>query len=131
MREGDTFVVTRLDRLARSVRNLMEIVDILTAKSVSLRILSMGIDTSTPTGKLILTMLGGVAEFERTIMLERQREGIAKAKREGKYKGRAPTAMAKASEALALLKGGMRATEAAKQLGISRRSVYRILATEI
>ncbi|MFP3632530.1 recombinase family protein, partial [Burkholderia sp. SIMBA_045] len=70
----------------------MTILDALKAKGASLRILNMGIDTATPTGKLMLTMLAGVAEFERDIMLERQREGIAKAKAEGKYKGRKPTA---------------------------------------
>ena len=92
IREGDALVVTKLDRLARSVAHLMTILEALKAKGASLRILSMGIDTSTPTGKLMLTLLGGVAEFEREIMLERQREGIAKAKAEGKYKGRKPTA---------------------------------------
>ena len=64
------------------------------------------LDTSTPIGRLVFNMVGAIAQFEREIMLERQREGIAKAKREGKYKGRAPTAMAKSEEALTLLKGG-------------------------
>ena len=87
----------------------------------------MGIDTGTATGKLMLTILGGVAEFERSIMLERQREGIAKAKAAGKYKGRKPTARAKAKEVLALRKEGVGATEIARQLSIGRASVYRIL----
>jgi DNA invertase Pin-like site-specific DNA recombinase len=73
----------------------------------------------------MLTMLGGIAEFERAIMLERQREGIAKAKRDGKYKGRAPTARRKAGEVKALLAEGLKPTAIAKQLGISRSSVYR------
>ncbi len=72
-------------------------------------------------------MVGAIAQFEREIMLERQREGIAKAKAEGKYKGRAPTAKAKSDEVLALLKGGMGATEVSRELGIGRASVYRIL----
>ena len=72
-REGDTVTVTKLDRLARSVRDLMAIVDRLKAKGVALRILAMNMDTSTPTGGLILTILGGVAEFERELMLECQR----------------------------------------------------------
>jgi DNA invertase Pin-like site-specific DNA recombinase len=97
-RTGDTLVVTKLDRLARSVAHLVELLARLEGKGVALRILAMGIDTSTPTGKLMLTVLGGVAEFEREIMLERQREGIAKAKAAGKYKGRAPTAQAKAAQ---------------------------------
>ena len=102
VRDGDTLVVTKLDRLARSVAHLLEVLEALTAKGASLRILSMGIDTGTATGKLMLTLLGGVAEFERSIMLERQREGIAKAKAAGKYKGRKPTAMAKGDDVLAL-----------------------------
>ncbi|WP_444455024.1 recombinase family protein [Rhodobacter capsulatus] len=126
-REGDTLVVTKLDRLARSVAHLVGILGQLEAKGVALRILSMGIDTATPTGKLMLTILGGVAEFEREIMLERQREGIAKAKAEGKYKGRAPTARAKADEVLRLHGDGIGGTEIAKRLGIGRASVYRIL----
>ena len=94
-REGDVLCVTKLDRLARSIAHLCELVARLQAKSVALRILNLNIDTGTPTGKLMLHLLGSIAEFERQIMLERQREGIAKAKSEGKYKGRAPTARAK------------------------------------
>ena len=127
VREDDTLVVTKLDRLARSVAHLLELLDTLTSKGASLRILSMGIDTGTATGKLMLTLLGGVAEFEREIMLERQREGIAKAKAQGKYKGRAPTAQAKAQEVVKLHQEGIGGTEIAKRLGIGRSSVYRIL----
>lgn len=130
IREGDTLVVTKLDRLARSVAHLMTILDALKTKGASLRILNMGIDTSTPTGKLMLTLLGGVAEFEREIMLERQREGIAKAKAEGKYKGRKPTAKAKANEAKSLVAAGKGATQIAEFLGISRASVYRIIGNK-
>lgn len=128
VREGDVLVVTKLDRLARSVAHLMELLEVIEAKGASLRILSMGIDTSTATGKLMLTLLGGVAEFERSIMLERQREGIAKAKALGKYKGRKPTAKAKTEEVLKLHQEGIGGTEIAKQLGIGRASVYRILS---
>lgn len=127
VRQGDTLVVTKLDRLARSVVHLLSVLDALKAKGAELRILNMGIDTGTPTGKLMLTMLGGVAEFEREIMLERQREGIAKAKAEGKYKGRKPTAKAKGDEVRQLAAQGIGATEIAKRLGIGRASVYRIL----
>lgn len=126
-RQGDTLAVTKLDRLARSVAHLLEVTGQLEVKGVSLRILDMGIDTSTPNGRLMLTILGGVAQFEREIMLERQREGIAKAKAEGKYKGRAPTARAKADDVLKLHGDGIGGTEIAKRLGIGRASVYRIL----
>ena len=86
------------------------------------------VDTGTPTGRLMLTMLGAVAEFERALMLERQREGIAKAKAEGRYKGRAPTARRKAEEVRRLRAEGLKATEIAARLGIGRASVYRVLA---
>ena len=102
VREGDVFVVTKLDRLARSVASLVQIVEKLEAKGVALRILNVGIDTGTPTGRLMLTMLGAVAEFERGIMLERQREGIAKAKAQGRFKGRVPVARRKAKDVAAL-----------------------------
>jgi DNA invertase Pin-like site-specific DNA recombinase len=92
-REGDVLVATKLDRLARSVADLMTIIQTLEKKQVGLRILNLGMDTQTPTGKLMLTILGGVAQFEREIMLERQREGVVKAKAAGKYKGRKPLAM--------------------------------------
>ena len=127
IRDGDTLVVTKLDRLARSVPHLLEVLDKINSKGASLNILAMGIDTNTPTGRLMLTLLGGVAEFERTIMLERQREGIAKAKSAGKYKGRKPTAMGQADTVLRLRAEGLGATEIAKQLGIGRASVYRAM----
>lgn len=129
-REGDTLVVTKPDRLARSVVDLLAIIARLEAKGVALRVLSMGgseVDTRTPTGRLMLTMLGAVAEFERALMLERQREGIAKAKAEGKYRGRVPTAQRRAADVLRLRGEGLAATEIAKRLGIGRASVYRIL----
>jgi DNA invertase Pin-like site-specific DNA recombinase len=110
------------------VAHLLEVLEAIEAMGATLRILAMGIDTGTATGKLMLTLLGGVAEFERSIMLERQREGIAKAKAEGKYKGRAPTAKAKAKEVFAMHADGVGATAIAKQLNIGRASVYRILA---
>jgi DNA invertase Pin-like site-specific DNA recombinase len=128
LRSGDTLTVTKLDRLARSVPHLLEVLEQVTSKGASLHILGLGIDTGTPTGKLMLTMLGSVAAFEREIMLERQREGIERARREGKYKGRKPTAMAKAVEVKRLHDSGVGATQIAKELGIGRASVYRILA---
>lgn len=118
---------TSLDRLARSVRHLGEIVDDLTQRGVALRVLDMSLDTSTATGKLMLNVLGSIAQFEREMMLERQREGIAKAKAEGKYKGRKPTAREKAAEVLQLLGQGYKKHEIAQRLSISQRSVYRIV----
>jgi DNA invertase Pin-like site-specific DNA recombinase len=126
-REGDVFVATKLDRLARSVQDLWHLVETLDCKDVHLRILDIGIDTSAPTGRLILTVLGGISQFEREIMLERQREGIARAKAAGKYKGRKPTAQQKARDVIALKQDGLGATEISKVVGIGRASVYRIL----
>jgi DNA invertase Pin-like site-specific DNA recombinase len=127
MREGDALVVTKLDRLARSVPHLVEITRRLEEERIALVILDLGIDTGTTSGKLVLNVIGAIAQFEREMMLERQREGIAKAKAEGKYKGRKPTARAKSGEVLALREEGVGATEIAKRLGIGRASVYRII----
>ena len=103
--------------------------------SVGLRVLSMGgaeLDTSVSTGRLMLTMLGAVAEFERSLMLERQREGIAAAKASGKYKGRAPTVQKQAAEMLELRRQGVGPADIARRLGVARSSVYRVLAdTEV
>jgi DNA invertase Pin-like site-specific DNA recombinase len=127
LREGDVLVATKLDRLARSMRHLLQIVDEVKERKASLRILGMSLDTDAATGRMMLQVLGAVAEHERSLMLERQREGIAKAKAEGKYKGRARTAMAKAGEVEALLAKGVNPTEVAKKLGIGRSSVYRAM----
>ena len=129
-REGDVLVVTKLDRLARSVPHLVKITERLEAKKVALRILDGAIDTSTANGRLVLNMLTSIAQFEREIMLERQREGIAKAKAAGKYKGRKATARAKSDEVFELAKSKVGPTEIAKRLGIGRASVYRILADQ-
>ena len=127
-RGGDVVVVTKLDRLARSVRNLGEIVEELEGKGVGLKVLDLGLDTTNATGKLMLNVLGAVAQFEREMMLERQREGIAKAKAEGKYRGRKPTAREKAGEVRELVSAGESRREVANKLGISERSVYRVLS---
>ncbi|MGN6773469.1 MAG: recombinase family protein [Rhizobiaceae bacterium] len=130
LRDGDVFVVTKLDRLARSVADLIEIMKVIDGKDASLRILALNLDTKTPTGKLMLHLLGSIAQFERELMLERQREGIVKAKAEGKYKGRAPTARAKKAEVLDLYKAGVGPVEIARRLGIGRSSIYRIIWEE-
>ena len=128
LRDGDVLTVTKLDRLARSVANLCSIVERIEAKGASLRILAMSLDTATPTGRLMLNVIGSVAQFEREMMLERQREGIAKAAAAGKYKGRAPTARAKSADILRLVGEGVTREAVAKQLNISVASVYRVLA---
>lgn len=128
LREGDSFMVTRPDRLARSVRDLLAIVDQLRAKGVNVRILSIGADTATATGKLILTVLAGVAEMEREIMLERQRAGIATARSAGKYKGRKRSIdPSRLMEARLLLLQGRTQREVADWLGVDRVTLYRAL----
>src|SRR3954466_13553295 len=130
VREGDAVVVTKPDRLARSTAELLTIEADLSKRGVGLVILSMGgecLDTRNPTSKLMLTILAGVATWEREIMLERQREGIAKAKAEGAYKGRKPTARAKSQEILRLHAEGSGPIEIAQRLAISRVSVWRVL----
>jgi DNA invertase Pin-like site-specific DNA recombinase len=131
LRQGDVLVVTRPDRLARSTAELLTIEADLTKRGIGLVVLSMGgerLDTRNPTSKLMLTILAGVATWEREIMLERQREGIAKAAAEGKYKGRAPSAKAKSADVIRLAGEGATREAIAAKLGIGSASVYRILA---
>lgn len=133
VRGGDTLVVTKVDRLARSTTGLWDIVKSLEAVDdggCGLRILNLGgevIDTRSATGRLILTMFAGFAQFEREIMLERQREGIRKAQAAGKYLGRRPSASLKANDAVAMIKDGKSIAATARALGIGRASVYRAL----
>ena len=131
VREGDTMVVSRLDRLARSTADLLGIVALLEGKQVVLRVLDFGgseVDTRSPTGRMLLTTFAAVAEFERAIMLERQRAGVARARAEGKYRGRVPTARRPGKRVVALHASGLGATAIAAEIGISRASVYRVLA---
>ena len=124
LREGDTLVVTRLDRLARSGKDLHNVIDQLQAKQVGFRCLQQGaVDTTTSMGKLVLGILGAVAEFETDIRKERQREGIEKAKKRGVYKGRPASIDANRIKA-----AGLGASAIAKEMGIGRASVYRLLA---
>ncbi|SEQ12606.1 Site-specific DNA recombinase [Rosenbergiella nectarea] len=127
VREGDFVQVTKLDRLARNTRHLLEISEYLHSKGVALNILNIGINTATPTGKLMLTMIGAIATFEREMMLERQAEGIALAKLKGKYKGRKATARSKSQEVIELIEQGMTKPEVSRQLGIGITSIYRII----
>jgi DNA invertase Pin-like site-specific DNA recombinase len=127
VREGDSVVVTKLDRIARSTRDLLDIVETLHRKGCAFRVLNINLDTETPTGKLMLTMLGAIATFEREMMLERQAEGIAKAKAEGRYKGRKPTARSQAPAISALSAQGLTKQAIAEKVGIGIASVYRVL----
>lgn len=125
LREGDTLLVTRIDRLARSLMDLEGIVGQLRAKGAYLKATEQPIDTSTPAGRAFLQMLGVFAEFETAIRRERQLEGIAKAKAKGVYKGRKPSVPV--DEVQRLKAEGLGASGIAKQLGIARSSVYEAL----
>lgn len=122
--EGDTLVVTRIDRLARSIGDLQDIVRTLKAKGARLQATEQPIDTGTAAGKAFLDMLGVFAEFETNLRRERQMEGIAKAKAAGVYKGRPPSIDASAIRTL--MAEGVGPAEIARRLGIGRASVYRI-----
>jgi DNA invertase Pin-like site-specific DNA recombinase len=125
MREGDELVVTRIDRLARSIRDLQNIVYELKNKGVTLSATEQPIDTRTSAGKAFLDMLGVFSEFETNLRKERQMEGVRKAKERGVYKGRGRTI--DASKIYELKQNGYGATKISKQLGITRQSVYRLL----
>jgi len=125
VREGDEVFVMDFSRLSRSVQDLLDIVDLLNDKNVKLVSLKENLDTSTPTGKLMLTVIGAIAEFERQNILERQREGIAIAKREGKYKGRKAMELENFMEVYEEWKNGLiTAVAAANILGINRGTFY-------
>jgi DNA invertase Pin-like site-specific DNA recombinase len=125
--EGDTLVFTKIDRLARSSRDLQNLVHDLKEKGVTIMALDQAIDTRTAAGKAFLGMLAVFAEFETNIRKERQLEGIAKAKAEGVYKGRKATAQAKRAEVETLVSQGMTKQKIAEVLGISVASVYNVL----
>jgi DNA invertase Pin-like site-specific DNA recombinase len=127
IREGDTVICCKMDRIARSTKHLLDIVDQLNQQYITFKILNISLDTATPTGKLMLTMLGAIAQFERELMLERQLEGIAKAKAEGKYRGRKPKARNKSDQILELVSQGKKKADIAKDLEIGLSSVYRII----
>jgi DNA invertase Pin-like site-specific DNA recombinase len=125
MESGDTLVVTRIDRLARSLRDLQNIVHDLKQRGIALKATEQPIDTSTAAGKCFLDMLGVFAEFETAIRRERQLEGVKRAKAEGAYKGRAPSIDRRK---LAHLRAqGLGATEIARAMGVDRTSIYRIM----
>ena len=128
VREGDTVYIHDFSRLARSTKDLLEIVEYLNNKKVHLVSAKENIDSSTPTGKLMLTMIGAINEFERTNMLERQREGIAIAKQEGKYKGRKEVKIDNFEYHYnRYLNREVNKTQLAKELGISRPTLDKLI----
>ena len=127
VRSGDTVEVVRMDRLARDVRHLLKLVDEFEEKGVALKVQNINFNSHDATGKLMLTMLAAVDEFERNLLKERQAAGIAKAKEKGGYTGRKPTAKAKSSEVLAMVTDGVKKAEIARRLNIGVASVYRII----
>lgn len=126
-RKGDTIVVTRIDRLARSIADLAVLVRTLEEKGVALRATEQPIDTSTATGRCFLQMLGVFAEFETNLRRERQLEGIAKAKAAGVYAGKGRPASVPAERIREMQANGMGPSAIAKELGVSRMSVHRAL----
>ena len=129
VREGDTVVVHDFSRLARSTKDLLEIVELLNLKKVTLISAKENVDSSTPTGKLMLTMIGAINEFERANLLERQKEGIAIAKAEGKYKGRKEIEVDKKFEEAykKYLNRELNKTELAKELNVSRPTLDKLI----
>lgn len=126
-RKGDTIVVTRIDRLARSIADLAAIVRELEVKQVALRATEQPIDTSTAAGRCFLQMLGVFAEFETNLRRERQLEGIAKAKAAGVYAGKGRPASVSPEKVRELHEQGMGPSAIAKELGVSRMTVHRAL----
>lgn len=127
VRKGDTVIVESISRFARNTRDLLELVEHLTAKQVEFVSKKEAIDTTTPTGKFMLTVFAAVAEFEREYILQRQREGIAIAKSQGKYHGRAPLPLPDNFEAVATRwrRGEITAREAMRQTGLKSNTFYR------
>lgn len=128
-REGDVVHIHDFSRLARSTKDLLDIVELLNRKGVTLVSNKESIDTSTPTGKLMLTMIGAINEFERTNLLERQREGISIAKREGKYKGRTAVVIPNFDiHYQRYMSREVSKAQLARELGISRPTIDRLIA---
>ena len=130
VRQGDTVIVESISRFARNTRDLLELVEQLTAKGVEFVSQKESIDTSTPTGKFMLTVFGAVAELEREYILQRQREGIEIARAQGKYKGRKPILSPDFDKVAAQWRRGeLTAVQAMKRLGMSKATFYRRVAS--
>ena len=127
LRQGDTLVVTRVDRLARSVKDLQDIVHELKDRGIHLQALEQPIDTSTAAGKAFLDMLGVFAEFETSLRKERQLEGIAKAKAKGVYKGKKPLSTDKKNQVIDLFSAGVKQVDIVNKTQLGRTTVHNIL----
>ena len=127
LRTGDTVVITKIDRLARNMRDFQNIVHELTERGVTLKIMDQNIDTSSAQDKLFMNMLSMFAEFERTMILERQREGIEHAKSKGVYKGRKPISEDKKAQVLELAANDVKKSEIQKVTGVGKTSIFKIL----
>ena len=126
VRRGDTVIVESISRFARNTRDLLNLMEQLSAKGVEFVSKKEAIDTTTPTGKFMLTVFGAVAELEREYILQRQREGIEIAKQQGKYKGRKPLSLPGFQEMVIRWKRGeITAVEACRRLGMSKATFYR------
>ena len=128
-RAGDTLAVVRLDRLGRSLGELLTIVTALKERDIALLSLEEKIDTSSAAGELVFHVFGAIAHFERRLIAERTKDGIAAARAKGKLPGRRPLDPDKASAALKLVEAGVSPTDAARQLGLGRATVYREMAS--
>ena len=126
VRRGDTVIVESISRFARNTRDLLNLMEQLSAKGVEFVSKKEAIDTTTPTGKFMLTVFGAVAELEREYILQRQREGIEIAKQQGRYKGRKPLSLPGFQEmVIRWRRGELTAAEASRRLGMSKASFYR------
>lgn len=128
-REGDVLAVVRLDRLGRSLRELLAVVADLDARGLGLRSLKETIDTTTPAGRLTFHLFGSIAEFERELIVERTRDGLEEARARGKVPGRRPVDPAKADAVRRLVASGLSVTEAARRIGMGRSTAYRVAAS--
>lgn len=128
-RPGDIICVVRLDRLGRSLKELLETVDMFKARGLAFRSLEERLDTSSAAGELVFHVFGAIAHFERRLIVERTRDGIAAARARGKVPGRPTLDTDKLASALKLIEAGVRPAQAAKQLGLGRSTLYREIAT--
>ncbi len=127
-RPGDIICVVRLDRLGRSLKELLETVDMFKARGLAFRSLEERLDTSSAAGELVFHVFGAIAHFERRLIVERTRDGIAAARARGKVPGRPTLDADKLASALKLIEAGVRPAQAAKQIGLGRSTLYREIA---
>jgi DNA invertase Pin-like site-specific DNA recombinase len=125
IRPGDTLAVVRLDRLGRSLRELLDVVETLKKRGIALLSLEEKIDTSSAAGELVFPVFGAIAQFERRLIAERTRDGMNVARAKGRTPGRPPLDLEKLYAAMLLMKGGMPPTKAARQIGLGRSTLYR------